>query len=78
MKTFTQKCYCSYAVHEQHSLHYTMHVHCILKSVSHGHCYNNITDVAQEMMLHMQHTLLRKLKLTMSPALTLYFSEQYQ
>ena len=39
----------------------------ILKSVSHRRCNNNITDVAQEVML--QHSLPQETKLRMSPAL---------
>ena len=39
---------------------------CILKTVSHRHCNNNIADVEQEVMLHMQHILPQETKLTMS------------
>ena len=31
--------------------------YCILKTLSHRFCNNNITDVAQDVMLHMQHIL---------------------
>ena len=30
---------------------------CILKTLSHRFCNNNITDLAQDVMLHMQHIL---------------------
>ena len=41
-----------------HGLMYTYNVCCcILKTLFHRFCNNNITDVAQEVMLHMQHIL---------------------
>ena len=47
---------------------------CILKTVFHRRCNNNIIDVAQEVM---QHILPQETKLTMSAA-PVFFKEQYQ